>query len=57
MKHTPRYVEYRRLILFGFYESFQFFDSNAMPARTCVGVAYLPFSAAMEIECVAEIPN
>ncbi|TFK37918.1 Endoribonuclease L-PSP [Crucibulum laeve] len=35
----------------------QFFSSDKMPARTCVGVASLPFGAAMEIECVAEISN
>ena len=34
---------------------FQFFAADKMPARTCVGVAYLPFGAAVEIECVAEI--
>ncbi|PPQ96029.1 hypothetical protein CVT25_013891 [Psilocybe cyanescens] len=35
----------------------QFFSPDKMPARTCVGVAYLPFGAAVEIECTAEIPK
>jgi len=35
----------------------EFFAANNMPARTCVGVASLPFGAAVEIECVAEIPS
>ncbi|KJA15268.1 hypothetical protein HYPSUDRAFT_149290 [Hypholoma sublateritium FD-334 SS-4] len=35
----------------------KFFASDKMPARTCVGVAYLPFGAAVEIECIAEIPK
>lgn len=34
-----------------------FFEENAMPARTCVGVATLPLGASVEIECVAEIPD
>lgn len=34
-----------------------FFDQNAMPARTCVGVASLPLGASVEIECVAELPE
>ncbi|KAI0047503.1 Endoribonuclease L-PSP [Auriscalpium vulgare] len=34
-----------------------FFEAGKMPARTCVGVAYLPFGALVEIECVAEIPR
>ncbi|KAG2130261.1 Endoribonuclease L-PSP [Suillus clintonianus] len=34
-----------------------FFDANAMPARTCVGVASLPLGASVEIECVAEVPD
>ncbi|KAF5316242.1 hypothetical protein D9619_006785 [Psilocybe cf. subviscida] len=33
----------------------EFFEAGKMPARTCVGVAYLPFEAAVEIECVAEV--
>ncbi|KAG2138822.1 Endoribonuclease L-PSP [Suillus cothurnatus] len=35
----------------------EFFDENAMPARTCVGVASLPLGASVEIECVAELPD
>ncbi|PPQ80083.1 hypothetical protein CVT26_011530 [Gymnopilus dilepis] len=35
----------------------QFFEKDKMPARTCIGVKYLPFGAAVEIECVAEIPK
>ncbi|KAI0790930.1 Endoribonuclease L-PSP/chorismate mutase-like protein [Abortiporus biennis] len=35
----------------------EFFDRNAMPARTCVAVKGLPLDAAVEIECVAEIPD
>lgn len=38
-------------------DQFQFFTADKMPARTCVGVAYLPFGAAVEIECIAEIPK
>ncbi|KAG2033367.1 Endoribonuclease L-PSP [Suillus americanus] len=34
-----------------------FFEENAMPARTCVGVASLPLGASVEIECVAELPD
>ncbi|KAG1865735.1 Endoribonuclease L-PSP [Suillus tomentosus] len=34
-----------------------FFDEQAMPARTCVGVASLPLGASVEIECVAELPD
>ncbi|KAG1767568.1 Endoribonuclease L-PSP [Suillus occidentalis] len=34
-----------------------YFDQNAMPARTCVGVASLPLGASVEIECVAELPE
>jgi 2-iminobutanoate/2-iminopropanoate deaminase len=33
----------------------QFFPTDP-PARTCVGVAALPLGAAMEIECIAELP-
>ncbi|KAJ3522821.1 hypothetical protein NMY22_g11724 [Coprinellus aureogranulatus] len=33
----------------------EFFEKDKMPARTCVGVASLPFNAAVEIECTAEI--
>jgi len=33
----------------------EFFDEGKMPARTCVGVASLPFKASVEIECTAEI--
>lgn len=35
----------------------QFFHKDAMPARTCVGVASLPLGALVEIDCVAEIPS
>ncbi|KAF9228999.1 Endoribonuclease L-PSP [Gyrodon lividus] len=35
----------------------QYFSGDSMPARTCVGVAYLPFGADVEIECVAEVPS
>ncbi|EKM56533.1 uncharacterized protein PHACADRAFT_141281 [Phanerochaete carnosa HHB-10118-sp] len=35
----------------------QFFDPNAMPARTCIGVMALPLGADVEIECIAEIPG
>ncbi|KAH0828881.1 Endoribonuclease L-PSP/chorismate mutase-like protein [Lanmaoa asiatica] len=34
-----------------------YFQEGSMPARTCVGVAYLPFEADVEIECVAEVPE
>ncbi|KAG2339968.1 Endoribonuclease L-PSP [Suillus weaverae] len=34
-----------------------FFEENAMPARTCIGVASLPLGASVEIECVAELPD
>lgn len=34
-----------------------FFEENAMPARTCVGVASLPLGASVEIDCVAELPD
>lgn len=34
-----------------------FFEEDAMPARTCVGVASLPLGACVEIECVAELPD
>ncbi|KAE9385475.1 Endoribonuclease L-PSP [Gymnopus androsaceus JB14] len=33
----------------------QFFESDKMPARTCIGVAMLPLGAVVEIECIAEI--
>ncbi|TEB38622.1 Endoribonuclease L-PSP [Coprinellus micaceus] len=33
----------------------EFFEKDKMPARTCVGVASLPFNAAVEIECTAEL--
>ena len=33
----------------------QFFDKDRMPARTCIGVKYLPLGAAFEIECIAEV--
>ncbi|KAF6754247.1 Endoribonuclease L-PSP/chorismate mutase-like protein [Ephemerocybe angulata] len=33
----------------------EFFDKDKMPARTCVGVASLPFKADVEIECTAEL--
>lgn len=35
----------------------RFFEENAMPARTCIGVASLPLGASVEIECVAELPD
>ncbi|KAH7890366.1 Endoribonuclease L-PSP [Phlebopus sp. FC_14] len=35
----------------------RYFPEGAMPARTCIGVAYLPFEADVEIECVAEVPE
>ncbi|KAF9005458.1 Endoribonuclease L-PSP [Cyathus striatus] len=35
----------------------EFFEGGKMPARTCVGVASLPFGASMEIECIAEVPR
>ncbi|KLO07706.1 YjgF-like protein [Schizopora paradoxa] len=35
----------------------EFFKKDAMPARTCVGVASLPMGALVEIDCVAEIPS
>ncbi|KAF9004810.1 Endoribonuclease L-PSP [Cyathus striatus] len=35
----------------------EFFEAGKMPARTCVGVASLPFGAAVEIECIAEVPK
>ncbi|KAJ8592282.1 Endoribonuclease L-PSP [Rhizopogon salebrosus TDB-379] len=35
----------------------EFFDTSAMPARTCIGVASLPLGACVEIECMAEIPE
>ena len=38
-------------------DQLQFFAADKMPARTCVGVAYLPFGAAVEIECIAQIPK
>lgn len=34
----------------------QFFEKDKLPARTCIGVASLPLGAAVEIECIAEIP-
>ncbi|KAI8994153.1 YjgF-like protein [Trametes punicea] len=33
----------------------EYFPSNP-PARTCIGVATLPFGADVEIECIAELP-
>ncbi|KIM89825.1 hypothetical protein PILCRDRAFT_94981 [Piloderma croceum F 1598] len=33
----------------------EFFDKDRMPARTCIGVKYLPLGAAFEIECIAEV--
>ncbi len=34
----------------------QFFKGDAIPARTCVGVAALPLPGAVfEVECVAEV--
>ncbi|KAF5368331.1 hypothetical protein D9758_002154 [Tetrapyrgos nigripes] len=35
----------------------EFFEKGKMPARTCVGVAKLPFTAVFEMECMAEIPG
>ncbi|KIJ65297.1 hypothetical protein HYDPIDRAFT_28011 [Hydnomerulius pinastri MD-312] len=34
----------------------EFFPPEAMPARTCIGVAALPAGGAVEIECIAELP-
>ncbi|TFK30226.1 Endoribonuclease L-PSP [Coprinopsis marcescibilis] len=33
----------------------EFFNGPVKPARTCVGVASLPFGAIVEIECTAEV--
>ncbi|KII90322.1 hypothetical protein PLICRDRAFT_52072 [Plicaturopsis crispa FD-325 SS-3] len=33
----------------------QYFNKDALPARTCIGVAALPLGAEVEIECVAEV--
>ena len=35
----------------------QFFEAGKMPARTCVGVAHLPYGAEVEIECIAEVAS
>jgi len=35
----------------------EFFEAGKMPARTCVGVAALPFGAEVEIECIAEVAS
>ncbi|KAF5352476.1 hypothetical protein D9756_005867 [Leucocoprinus leucothites] len=34
----------------------EYFNPEAMPARTCVQVAVLPLKAAVEIECTAVLP-
>ncbi|EKM84031.1 hypothetical protein AGABI1DRAFT_110627 [Agaricus bisporus var. burnettii JB137-S8] len=35
----------------------EFFGTENLPARTCVGVAKLPFNANVEIECIAAVPQ
>jgi len=32
-----------------------FSDPEALPARTCIGVATLPLGAFVEVDCIAEL--